>query len=454
MTNKTNMTRQQLFVLIATILGSCIAFLDGSIVYLALPKIGLGLHVGFSGLQWIVDGYMLSLSALIIIGGSLGDIFGRKKIYLMGLIGFGVMSLICAVSPNATFLIVARIIQGIFGALLIPGSLSIINTSFPLGQRGKAIGIWTAYTSIASVISPLIGGAILDSFSWRYIFLINVPLIALCLIFAWPAIQESRDPDCRKLDIPGATFAILALAGITYGIIQGPVTHWNVVTILSIIVGVVFAVCFVVTENRSKDPMVDLKLFKSRNFAGSNIMTFLMYGGFSGLLFALIIYLQTTMKYSSLKAGFATLPISILMFLFAGKVGGLSTKYGARMFMTVGPILGAIGIFLLYTLQPGNSYTASVLPGITLFGIGFVLMVAPLTTTVMTSVSDDDSGIASGVNNAVSRVAGLLVVAALGLLGAAHMYRFAIGLSAVMALLAGLVSYGFIRNIKFRNVAK
>lgn len=441
------MNRRQLFVLIATILGTSVAFLDGTIVNLALPHIGADLHADFAALQWIVDGYLLSLSALILLGGSLGDIFGRKKIYLIGLVGFGISSLLCALAPNATVLIIVRVLQGIFGALLTPGALSIINTNFPKELRSQAIGRWTAFGSIAIVAGPLAGGLILTVTSWRWIFLINLPIIIVCLLFAVPAIEESRDVRPRRVDFRGAGVAVLALAGITFGLIQGPVDHWRIGSVLPLLVGVLLAIYFVRLERQSKDPMVELKLFKSRNFTGSNLMTFAMYGALSGFTFALVIYLQTKMGYSSLAAGFSLLPVSVLMFLFAGRVGNLAGRFGPRMFLTAGPITSALGMASLYFLTPGDSYWLHVMPGAVLFGIGLVLTVAPLTITVMSSVSDASSGIASGVNNAVARVAGLLVIAVLGLLGPNQVYQFAITVSAGLALLSGVLSFLVIRNV-------
>ena len=441
------MNRRQLFVLIATVLGTSVAFLDGTIVNLALPHIGSDLHANFAALQWIVDGYLLSLSALILLGGSLGDIFGRKKVYLVGLVGFGITSLLCALAPNAPALIIVRVWQGIFGALLTPGALAIINTNFPKELRSQAIGRWTAFGSIAIVVGPLAGGLILAVTSWRWIFLINLPIIIACIAFALPSIEESRDDRPRKVDAPGALTAALALAGITYGLIQGPASHWRADALGALLAGIILAVYFVILEQKSKDPMVELELFRSRNFTGSNLMTFAMYGALSGFTFALVIYLQTKMGYSSLAAGFSLLPVSILMLFFAGRVGELADKFGPRLFMTVGPITSALGIASLYTLAPGNSYWLHVLPGAVLFGVGLVLMVAPLTITVMSSVAGTNSGIASGVNNAVARVAGLLVIAGLGLLGTDHVYQFAIAVSAGLALLSGILSFAVIRNV-------
>ena len=440
-------------VLVATILGSSVVLLDGTIVNLALPKIAENLHAGFSALQWIVDGYMLSLSALILLGGSLGDILGRKKVYLWGMAGFGASSLACAFAPSATVLVLVRIIQGIFGALMVPGALSIINTNFSHQARGKAIGQWTAWISIAAIAGPLLGGLILGVASWRWIFLVNLPLIAGCLLLAIPAIKESRDPAARTVDWLGASLAMLSLAGITYGLIQGPVEHWHLTSLLALAVGFLLGISFIILESRTKDPMVKLSLFKSRNFTGSNLMTFAMYGALSGFIFALVIYLQTKMGYPSLKAGLSLMPVSILMFFFAGRVGALSAKYGPRPFMTFGPIIAASGMALLYFLRPGSSYLLGVLPGVLLFSIGLTLLVAPLTTTVMASVSDTNSGIASGINNAVSRAAGLIVVAVLGLLGTAHVYKFAMALCAALALAAGVISLIMI-DVKAQDITQ
>jgi len=438
--------RRQLLVLIATILGSSIVILDGTIVTLALPKIAVQLHAGFSALQWIVDGYTLALSALILLGGSLGDILGRKRVYVAGLISFGAASLLCAVAPNATMLVIFRILQGIGGALMVPGALSIINTNFPRAIRGKAIGQWTAWGSVAPVLGPLLGGLILDATTWRWIFLINVPLLVVCGLLAMSSIVESKDESPRHIDGYGAAIGAVALAALTFGLIQGPVEHWGILSVAALVVGVFASVLFVWFESKTRDPMVRLSLFKSRNFTGSNFMTFAMYGALSGFFFALVIYLQTHMGYSSLKAGFSSLPVSIIMFLFAGKAGSLSAKYGARMFMTVGPLLAAVGIGWLYFLRPGDSYAFGVFPGILLFSIGLATTVAPLTMTVMASVSDAQSGIASGINNAVSRAAGLIVIATLGLFGSAHIYAFAVVLCAGLAACAGVLSFILIRK--------
>jgi EmrB/QacA subfamily drug resistance transporter len=439
-----NEKRRLLLVLIATILGSAVVLLDGTIVNLALPKIAQQLHVSFAGLQWIVDGYMLSLSSLILLGGSLGDIFGRKRVYQIGLIGFGLSSLVCAIAPNAITLVIARVVQGIFGALLVPGGLSIINTNFSRSDRGQAIGRWTAWTSIAIVIAPLVGGTILSIASWRWIFLVNIPLIAGCLLLGQPSIEESKSNRTRHIDIRGSITAAIALAGITLGLIEGPATHWQLWTILGLTVGVLAIAGFIFIERQEKHPMVDLSLFASRNFTGSNLMTFCMYGALSGFTVALVIYLQQQVGYTSLQTGLTTLPISILMFFFAGRVGKLSGRLGPRRFMTVGPILMGIGMLTLFPLHRGDSYIFHILPGILLFAAGLVTTVAPLTTTVMTSVDEDESGIASGINNAVSRAAGLIVVALLGLLGAAHVFHFAIILCAGLAIVAGVISFVWI----------
>ncbi len=440
------MTRRQLFVLLATIIGSGIVIVDSTVVNLALPALGRELHTSFSGLQWVIDGYLLSLSSLILLGGSLGDIFGRKKIYLTGLVGFGVVSLLCGLAPNEGVLVGLRMLQGVFGALLVPGGLAIINTNFPAEQRGKAIGQWSAWSALAAAIGPLAGGLIVDALSWRWIFFINVPLVMVCGGLAWHGVKESRSPGSRRLDVVGAGLIIFALAGITYGLIEGPDSHWGMGSLLAITAGVVLFGLFLWAESRKKDPMVRLSLFASRNFSAANITTFAMYGALSGFFFAFVIYLQTMLGYSTLQAGLSMIPVTLLILGLSSRVGGLAGRIGSRLFMTAGPLLAAAGMAFLYGLSPGDGYALYIFPGVALFGLGMALLVAPLTVTVMSSVDAHDSGIASGVNNAVSRVAGLIVIALLGLFGASHAYTFAIVLCAGLAALAGVASWVLVRN--------
>lgn len=432
--------------LIATIIGSGVVFLDGTIVNLALPKISEGLHGHFSDLQWIADGYLLSLSSLILLGGSLGDIFGRKRLYLIGLSGFGIVSLLCGLSPSIGFLIAFRILQGIFGALLVPGGLAIINTNFPREDRGAAIGRWSAWSGILAAIGPLVGGYIIDAISWRWIFFINIPLIIVCGILALANVEESKDSRPRRVDQKGAGLAALALAGITYGLIEGPADHWHARSWIVLVAGLALAAIFLWYESRSKDPMVHLSLFRSRNFSGSNAMTFAMYGALAGFMFALVIYMQTKLGYSAIKAGASLLPVSVVLLLFSSRVGQLSSKIGPRYFLTFGPLIASLAMFSLINYRPGNSYLWFLIPRVLLFSIGLALLVAPLTTTVMTSVDESSSGIASGINNAVSRIAGLVVIALLGLAGAGNVYRFSLILCAIFAAAAGVVSFLTIQN--------
>lgn len=440
------MTRRQLFVLLTTIVGSGIVILDGTVVNIALPHIARDFGASFAGLQWIVDGYLLSLSALILIGGSLGDILGRKRIYFIGLIGFGITSLLCGLAPNLEILIITRLVQGVFGALLVPGGLAIVNTNFPLELRGRAIGIWTAWSGITTAIGPPLGGWIVDNASWRWIFFINVPLVVLCLWLGRSSVEESRDQAKRHIDYLGATLAALALGGTTYGLIEGPTKHWDSLTIAALVVGLVALVGFLYTENHAKDPMLKLELFKSRNFTAANAATFAMYGALSGFIFALVIYLQSTIGYSGTKAGVSLLPVTALMLTLSSRIGALATKFGPRLFMTIGPIIQALGMLLLLNIHSPANYFTAVLPGVILFGIGLATTVAPLTITVMGSVSDKSSGIASGINNAVSRAAGLIVIAVLGLFGAANSYHFTMLLCAGLVTVAGILSFILVQN--------
>lgn len=446
------MTKRQLFTLLATIIGSGIVILDGTVVNLALPNIAHHLGASFADLQWIVDAYMLSLSALILLGGSLGDIFGRKRVYLIGLLGFGASSLLCGLAPNVELLIAARVVQGVFGALLVPGGLAIINTNFPADQRGRAIGQWAAWSGIAAAVGPLLGGYIIDIASWRWIFFINVPLVILCYSFAHTCIRENKDDWTRRLDVWGAILAAAALAGTTFGLIEGPVRHWSPLYVTAMVAGAACFAAFLSVEKHTRDPMVPLRLFKSRNFTGANITTFAMYGALSGFIFALVIHLQIALGFSSLQAGVSTLPVVILMFALSGRMGALATRFGPRAFMTVGPILAGIGMLSLVNLHAGQSYITSIFPGILLFGLGMSIMVAPLTTAVMGAVKPADSGIGSGINNAVARVAGLIVVALLGLFGAANAYKFSAVLCGALALIAGILSFALIRNSQHQQI--
>jgi len=432
--------------LLAVIIGSGVVFLDGSVVNLALPKMATMLHAGFNGQQWVIDGYLLTLSALILLGGSLGDIMGRKKVYVWGAIGFGVSSLLCAVSPTIELLVAARLIQGVFGALMVPGALAIINTNFEPSERGKAIGQWTAATSGIIAVGPLIGGAILETTSWRGIFLINVPLLLLVLWLGKSSIKETRVETVRKIDWTGAVLAVIGLGGLTYGLIEGPTSQWALSSLVPLAAGVVGFVTFLWWEYRSRDPMLPLRLFGSSNFTAANVSTFAMYGALGGFFFILTIYLQTVLHYSSISAGLASLPVTIMMILLSGKMGALSGKFGPRWFMTAGPILSGLGILTLLPLQADSTYWWNILPGILLFGLGLSATVAPLTTTVLASVEKNDSGIASAVNNAVSRVSGLVVIALLGLFGAAHAYQFAVVLCGALAILAGILAAALVRN--------
>lgn len=444
------MTPKQKLALLATIIGSGVVFLDSSIVNLALPKMADAMHSGFASQQWIVDGYALPLSALLLLGGSMGDIYGRKKVYFWGVFGFGLMSLACALAPNIQILIASRVLQGIFGALMVPGALAIINTNFPKGLRGKAIGLWTAATSGIIALGPLLGGYILDFSSWRWIFLINIPLLLAVIWLGLPSIEENAASTKRKLDAVGAGLVFLGLSGLTFGLIEGPAMQWTMLPKLMLALGMVFLVIFIRYEQKKKDPMLQLELFKSRNFTAANVATFAIYGALGGFFFSLLIYAQTMLHYSALEVGLMGLPVSIFMILFSSKVGALSSKYGPRFFMTTGPIIASGGIWLMLPLHPGSAYLTAIFPGILLFGIGLSLIVAPLTTTVLASVKESNSGIASAVNNAVARVAGLVIIAFLGIFGAENSFHFAIFLCGSLTIAAGILSFLLVQNSKNR----
>lgn len=416
------MSRQQRLTLIATILGSTVVFLDSTVVNVALPAIGEGLDVGLAGQQWVVEAYMLSLVSLLLVGGSLGDQFGRRRMFVAGLAGFGVTSILCAVAPSAGLLVGARALQGIAGALLVPGSLAIVAASFEGESRGKAVGTWTAWTGIATVIGPAGGGALIGVLSWRAIFWVNVPLIAFTAALTLHSVRESRDPDAfRGIDWLGAALSAAGLGGPVFALIEQPTHGWSDPLVWApLSAGVACFALFVAHEARARHPMLDLALFRVRNFAVANLTTLAAYAGLIGGLFFIGLFLQQIVGYSALEAGLATTPVSVILFVLSPRWGKLASGTGPRLPMTVGPIVGGIGLLALLRVGAGASYATDVLPAILVFGLGLSATVAPLTATVLDSVQERHVGIASGVNNGVARVAGLLAIAVLGAVISAH----------------------------------
>ncbi|HWJ43285.1 MAG TPA: MFS transporter [Solirubrobacterales bacterium] len=410
------MSRSQRLTLIATILGSTVVFLDGTVVNVALPAISDGLGVGLAGQQWVVESYALALVSLLLVGGSLGDQFGRRRIFVIGLLGFGVTSILCAVAPSEEFLIAARALQGITGALLVPGSLAIVASTFEGAARGKAVGTWTAWTGIATVLGPAGGGALIGITSWRAIFWVNIPLIAGTVLLTLHSVEESRDEDAfLGIDWAGIALSAIGLGAPTFALIEQPSRGWEDPLVwASMAIGVLCFGFFILREATARHPMLPLGLFRIRNFWVTNLTTLATYAGLIGGLFFVGLYLQQVVGYSPLEAGLATTPISILMFFLSPRFGRMASGTGPRLPMSAGPILGGLGLLLLMRVDTGAGYVADVLPGLLVFGIGLSATVAPLTATVLDSVDEHRVGIASGVNNGVSRVAGLLAIAVLG----------------------------------------
>jgi EmrB/QacA subfamily drug resistance transporter len=415
-------SRSQRLTLIATILGSTVVFLDSTVVNVALPAISEGFDVGLAGQQWVVEAYTLALVSLLLVGGSLGDQFGRRKVFVIGLAAFGATSALCAVAPTSEFLIGARALQGIAGALLVPGSLAIVASTFEGEARGKAVGMWTAWTGIATVVGPAGGGALIGITSWRAIFWVNIPLIAATVMLTLHSVQESRDEDAfLGIDWAGIALSAIGLGGPTFALIEQPSRGWEDPMVwVPMLVGVASFGLFILREATARHPMLPLWLFKIRNFWVTNLTTLSTYAGLIGGLFFVGLYLQQVVGYSPLEAGLATTPISILMFFLSPRFGRIASGTGPRAPMTAGPIVGGVGLLLLLRIDTGASYLLDVLPGLLVFGVGLSATVAPLTATVLDSVDEHRVGIASGVNNGVSRVAGLLAIAVLGAVISAH----------------------------------
>ncbi|HLS25663.1 MAG TPA: MFS transporter [Beutenbergiaceae bacterium] len=393
------------WVVLAATLGSAIALLDGTVVNVALRPIGLDLDASLQQLQWVVNAYMLTLAALILVGGSLSDRFGRRRIFLVGIAWFGIASVGCALALSANQLIIARGIQGIGGALLTPGSLALIQSLIAEEDRARAIGIWSAWSGVAGAVGPLLGGSLVETLSWRWVFFINVPVAAVVVIIGLTRVPESRGtrPEGR-FDLLGAALGVVGLGGITIALIQ---TAWE-----PALVGAAGVMAFLVSQARTRYPMLPLSIFANRTFSAVNVVTFLIYGAMGALMFFLVLQLQVVAGYSPLQAGAATMPFTVLMLIFSPRVGTLMNRTGPRALMTAGPLIAAAGVALLATVPSDANYVPHVLPGVVVFGGGITLLVTPLTATVLAAAPATHVGLASGVNNAVARAASLLTVAA------------------------------------------
>jgi EmrB/QacA subfamily drug resistance transporter len=446
------------WVLLTTVLGSGLALLDATVVNVALGRIGTDLDSGFAGLQWTINAYTLTLAAFILLGGSLGDRLGRRRVFLVGVVWFALASLLCGLAPNIETLIAARALQGVGGALLTPGSLAIIAASFHSEDRSAAIGAWSGLGGIAAAVGPLVGGWLVE-LNWRLVFLINVPFAVLIVVVAVRHVPESRDPDAaQRLDVIGTSLAAIGLGVLTFGLTRAGEAGFDSSVIATVAVGLACLAGFVVVEARSEAPLVPLELFRNAQFSAANGVTFLVYAALGVIFLMLVLQLQVVAGWSPILAGSAMLPVTLIMLAFSSRAGALAQRIGPRLPMTLGPLLSAGGVFWLSNVGAGVSYVADVLGPVLLFGAGLALMVAPLTATVLDSAEDRHAGIASGVNNAVARTAGLLAVAvipvAAGIAGTDYTdpvafgdgYRKAMLISGGLLLVGAAIAAAFIRK--------
>jgi len=398
-------------------MGSFVAGLDATVVNVALPAIQRDLGGGLAGQQWVTNAYLLTLGSLILVGGSLGDVLGERRVFSLGVAGFGVASLACAAAPTIEALVLARTVQGVFGALLMPSALAVIVATFARAERGAAIGSWTAWSGIATVVGPFVGGWLVDAASWRWIFAINVPFVIVTLVLVRAAVPARPPPagGRRPIDWRGAALCALGLAGPVFALIRQPDAGWGSPEVVAPLAGgLVLLALFVVRERRTPHPMLPLGLFARRNFAAGNLETLAMYGGLATLFFLLVLYLQQVAGYDALAAGLATLPATLMMFLLSRRFGGLADRLGPRLFMGAGPLVAAVGLAWFTRMPADVRYAVDVLPGLVVFALGLAMTVAPLTAAVLADAEESNAGIASAVNNAVARVAGLVAIAALG----------------------------------------
>jgi EmrB/QacA subfamily drug resistance transporter len=436
------MTRRQRLTLFTAILGSAVVTIDSSVINVALPAIARDLGGGLSAQQWVSNAYLLSLGSLILVGGSLGDIYGERRVFEVGVAAFGVVSIACALAPTIGVLIAARALQGAAGALVTPSSLAIIVGAFAPKERGAAIGSWTAWGSIAAIIGPLAGGLIVDQVSWRWIFVVNVPLVAGTLLLIRAAVPASTGTAERRVDFAGAGLCALGLGGVVFALIEEPQYGWGSPMILiTLIGGIVSFASFLAYERRAPEPMLKLELFTHRNFAVGNVETLSMYAGLSILFFFLTIYLQEVAGYSALNSGLTTLPVTLVMFVLSRRFGALADRYGPRLFMGGGPLIAAAGILLLARVGRHVSYATDLLPALLIFAVGLSMTVSPLTATVLADADESDAGIASAINNQVARVAGLIGVSVIGVVIAGTLVggTFAVNEASVRAFRMAMV---------------
>ena len=448
------------WVILATVLGSAMAAIDATVVGIGLPVIGRQFHASMAAMQWVVTGYLLVLAALLILGGSLGDQLGRRRVFSFGVAWFAVASAACAAAPDVTVLVVTRLLQGAGAALLVPGSLAIIEASFLPGDRARAIGAWSGLGGVATAAGPLLGGYLISAASWRWIFVINVPLGLAVLALTARHVPESRQGESTgKVDLAGAGLTVLALVGITFGLIQGPDTGWTSPSVLGLLaVGTAAAALFLVVERRSPAAMVPLEIFRRRQFTVTNALTLLVYAGLGGALFLIPLQLEIVHRYSALRAGASLLPLTVIMLLLSARSGRLAARIGPRLQMAVGPLVVGAGLAMLIRTSHDSSYVTGVLPGLVVFGLGLAITVAPLTATALGSLPPGRAGLASAVNNDVSRLGGLIAVAVLpslaGIGGSSYLhpatmtagFRTGMLATAVCCGAGGLIAAAGIRN--------